>query len=519
MNFNPWNVASIEEFSHFNCPECDFRTKENKKFQDHATKNHPLSVVLFSKGTKVITFNSRNELNQLKNMSRDTKRKQVVSKDTKMIKFNNRNELNDLKQLTRDQKCTDIVSKYKLPDKIKVSISTGDKSKSILNKDFTEGQKCKDILSKYKLPNKISVRKVDASKNTRNDNFKNRNELNQQLTKIDEKKCKELMLKHRLPDRIQVSRKTIDAYKMNLNGVPDIKNRQQLKRVSKETKYQQQHKILKVHEEKKQGTPTNKPEEEHNKNQIPCPICSETFPQKWALEFHITKKHNELPNAAMGKNIASQHKDEKNKGNIKNFQTLKTIPSEDQKLQNPNLQKNRNHAVHETTFVCSLCNVKIFTKKDLKTHIALVHEGTKPYSCSIRNCNSTFKEKKNLNKHLKTIHEAKKNFKCQIFDTKLVKKVELKNNLATVHDLSDVIFCEKLFSAKGKLTKGIKKIHDRKIFDANFDIKGLKNTQRAVHEGIKPFKCGLCEKLFATKSNLTLHVKTTHQCTVNLTRL
>ena len=66
MNSNPWNVASIEEFSHFNCPECDFRTKENKKFQDHATKNHPLSVVLFSKGTKVITFNSRNELNQLK---------------------------------------------------------------------------------------------------------------------------------------------------------------------------------------------------------------------------------------------------------------------------------------------------------------------------------------------------------------------------------------------------------------------------------------------------------------------
>ena len=508
MNFNPWNVASIEEFSHFNCPECDFRTKENKKFQDHATKNHPLSVVLFSKGTKVITFNSRNELNQLKNMSKDTKRKQVVTKDTKVIKFNNRNELNDLKQLSRDQKCTDIVSKYKLPDKIKVSISTGDKSKSILNKDFTEGQKCKDILSKYKLPNKISVRKVDASKNTRNDNFKNRNEPNQQLTKIDEKKCKELMLKHRLPDRIQVSK--------NLN-------REQLKRVSKETKYQRQHKILKVHEEKKQGTPTNKPEEEHNQNKNPCPICSETFPQKWALEFHITKKHNELPNAAIGKNITSQHKEEKLQKNIKTFHTLKTIPYEDQKLERgnstANMKKKRKYTVHETTFICSLCNVKIFTKKDLKAHIATVHEGTKPYLCTIRNCNSTFKEKKNLNKHIKTIHEGKKDFKCQTLKTKLVKKVELKNNQAVVHDLSDVIFCEKLFATKGNLIKEIKTINKRKLFEDNFDIKELKSTQEAVHEGVKPFRCGLCEKLFTTKSILTLHIKKIHECTVNLTRL
>ena len=32
-----------------------------------------------------------------------------------------------------------------------------------------------------------------------------------------------------------------------------------------------------------------------NENQ--CQICFETFPQKWALKFHITRKHNEVPNA------------------------------------------------------------------------------------------------------------------------------------------------------------------------------------------------------------------------------
>ena len=101
----------------------------------------------------------------------------------------------------------------------------------------------------------------------------------------------------------------------------------------------------------------------------------------------------------------------------------------------------------------------------------------------------------------------------------MVKKVELKNNLAAVHDLSDAIFCEKLFAAKGNLKKDTKTIHNSKRSEADFDIQELKNTQGTVHEGVKPFKCGLCEKLFATNGNLMLHIKTTHECTVNLTRL
>ena len=83
MNLNPWNVASIEEFSYLNCPECDFHTKEKKNFQDHATKNHPLSAVLFSK--EVISF--------LK-------------------------ELNQLKQLGDDQKCKELELKQKFPDPV-----------------------------------------------------------------------------------------------------------------------------------------------------------------------------------------------------------------------------------------------------------------------------------------------------------------------------------------------------------------------------------------------------------------
>ena len=79
MNFNPWNISSSDKLSYFNCPECTFYTKQGKNFQEYETKNHPLSSVLFSKGTKVITVSNRNELNQLKQMTSDQNWNKLLS--------------------------------------------------------------------------------------------------------------------------------------------------------------------------------------------------------------------------------------------------------------------------------------------------------------------------------------------------------------------------------------------------------------------------------------------------------
>ena len=49
---NPWLVDSIQSFSFLNCPECDFKVKEEDKFHKHAVKNHPLSFVLFDQSVK-----------------------------------------------------------------------------------------------------------------------------------------------------------------------------------------------------------------------------------------------------------------------------------------------------------------------------------------------------------------------------------------------------------------------------------------------------------------------------------
>jgi hypothetical protein len=49
MAQNPWAVDSIKSFYFLKCPECDFDTREENLFENHATENHPLSFVLFDK--------------------------------------------------------------------------------------------------------------------------------------------------------------------------------------------------------------------------------------------------------------------------------------------------------------------------------------------------------------------------------------------------------------------------------------------------------------------------------------
>ena len=50
---NPWLVDNIQAFSYLNCPECDFKVKEEILFQYHALKNHPKSTAFFGSDSKI----------------------------------------------------------------------------------------------------------------------------------------------------------------------------------------------------------------------------------------------------------------------------------------------------------------------------------------------------------------------------------------------------------------------------------------------------------------------------------
>ena len=65
-------------------------------------------------------------------------------------------------------------------------------------------------------------------------------------------------------------------------------------------------------------------------------------------------------------------------------------------------------------------------------HFKSVHEGKKPFKCTI--CDTCFSLKTNLSKHIKSVHEKRKPFKCNICDADFASKQGMNNHTETVHD-------------------------------------------------------------------------------------
>ena len=82
---NPWLVDSIQVFAFFNCPECQFKTKDENFFQGHALQNHPLSFEFFctsSEKTKEIVTEIE-KIESLENKNKEDKTlEQLISSDS-----------------------------------------------------------------------------------------------------------------------------------------------------------------------------------------------------------------------------------------------------------------------------------------------------------------------------------------------------------------------------------------------------------------------------------------------------
>ena len=85
MANNPWEVESIKDFYFLKCPECDFNTREENSFENHATENHPLSFVLFDKKYVKEDFNKI-----------DIKEEPLSQSDTQIPYYDQKSTINNL---------------------------------------------------------------------------------------------------------------------------------------------------------------------------------------------------------------------------------------------------------------------------------------------------------------------------------------------------------------------------------------------------------------------------------------
>ena len=145
-------------------------------------------------------------------------------------------------------------------------------------------------------------------------------------------------------------------------------------------------------------------------------------------------------------------------------------------------------AVHEgkNPYSCTECNSKFAYKDGLKRHIILMHHvgNLKTHNCTL--CGKTFELKQYLNSHLISVHEGKRPFKCDVCFSDFPSMIRLKLHIEAVHEGRKPFSCTKC--------------------DAMFAYKNGPKRHSIVHDKFKIFQCLLCPKQCGTNQNLSAHI-------------
>ena len=132
---------------------------------------------------------------------------------------------------------------------------------------------------------------------------------------------------------------------------------------------------------------------------------------------------------------------------------------------------------------CNQCDEKFDSKKELKLHIASVHDGKKLYQCSF--CLAYFS------------------------GTAAVHKMKL--HMMSVHEFEKLLECKPRELLKMNLVHIIGKRHSCNKCNEKFDTKrDLKVHCLSVHEGKKFYKCSFCEACFIGLYKIKTHLESVH---------
>lgn len=179
----------------------------------------------------------------------------------------------------------------------------------------------------------------------------------------------------------------------------------------------------------------------------------------------------------------------------------------------------RKHSTEPANFCCLLCNSRFVTQAGLNIHIKMKHEGVKAVkaektstACDV--CNKVFKDANTLKQHSR-VHlpdDAKFPFMCDLCDKRLVNKYSLKHHIASVHEKTKTIscnICQKLFASRSNLRSHLISHTTENvacpICNAVFKNRISLQSHKKLHNNSKNFACPDCGKLFFNRNHLERH--------------
>ena len=263
-----------------------------------------------------------------------------------------------------------------------------------------------------------------------------------------------------------------------------------------------------------------------------CNICEKRFKTNHGLNEHVRRMHDDSSRSFGCEFCNKKFKDKRYLGQhvrkLHEGKIVKHICHICEKVFHANTSQLKTHifVAHEKTkpqpHKCDFCDKTFLHKISLKRHTSSNHHGhggkVEKLKCGI--CEKMYRDEKTLNLHKSTVHEGKKSeYACDKCDKKFVSKQYVLQHINAIHEKNRnfiCIICSQRFSDDQNLKRHEGSVHDgQKIpcskCDSEFTTKTmLKDHVRVIHEKLIRYKCEVCETPFKYQENLGRHIKDFH---------